>query len=92
MQHIWIWGIFKTRFAMLCFGYGSRWEAERAGAQLFVGLGQGTLQRHPKEAGRLKRPQRRLGANKLCWVAVMQIYPYIKPHHNCHFVISCCCC
>lgn len=23
MQHIWIWGVSKTRVAMLCFGYGS---------------------------------------------------------------------
>lgn len=53
----------------------------------------GTLQGHPEEAGRLERPERHLCANELCWVAVMQIYPYIKPHHNCHFkfVIFCYC-
>lgn len=42
MQHIWIWGVSKTRVAMLCFGYGSHEiHPQQQVGRLRVGWGQG---------------------------------------------------
>lgn len=77
MLHIWIWGIFKIRFAMLCFGYGSRWGAEKVGAQPWVGLGQGgawmvpDMSQHSRAQGNGLQPSS-LG------VSMFQRWPYTQ--------------
>lgn len=64
MQHIWIWGIFKTRFEMLCFGYGSRWGTERMGAQPLVGLGQGGMRKVPNTSQHSRARGRAMGSSQ----------------------------